>query len=104
MNSKLLQKCGVVAIALILFCGCVSHQPERKNNNYLDDKVIAARVSQKLHSQQDNPFANVNVTVTNGVVELSGTVKSPEEKWRAAELANQINTATSARNEISVKP
>jgi osmotically-inducible protein OsmY len=95
--------CATVVVSLLL-TGCLARQAERKNNDYLDDKVIAARVSQKLHSQKDDPFANVNVIVTNGVVELGGTVKSPEEKSRAAELANQINTATSVQNEISVKP
>lgn len=104
MNSKLLQKCGVIAIAAILFSGCVSHRPERKTNNYLDDKVIAARVSQKLRSEKDYSFPNVKVAVTNGVVQLSGFVKSPEQKAQAAELARDASAATDVRNEISIKP
>lgn len=104
MNVNVVPKFFAVLVSLIFLSGCLGDPTERSTNNYLDDKVVAARLSQKLKSGAGDNLQNVSVVVSNGVVHLSGFVKSEEQKSRAEEIAREGNANAKVHNEITVKP
>jgi hypothetical protein len=90
-------------IFTLLVFGCLSRPSEPKTNDYLDDKVIAARVLQLLHSQPDYKYPDIQVAVTNGTVYLSGSVQTPEQKLKATSLAQQAGNVRSVKYSLSTK-
>ena len=88
----------------ILCCfGCLSKYGEPKTNNYIDDKVIAARVQQLLHSQADYKFPDIRVAVTNGAVHLNGSVRTADQKINATKLVEHAENVRSLKNNLTVK-
>src|ERR1700752_5359294 len=83
--------------------GCLGPRTKAEANNYLDDKVTAARILQMLHSQSDYRYSAVQVAVTNGIVLLGGSVTTPLQRAKAAELARTINGVRDIRNNIVVQ-
>jgi hypothetical protein len=53
---------------------------------------------------EDPALRGVHVVRTNGLVHLNGSVPSAEEKKRAGELAQKIETAHPVRNNLTVRP
>jgi osmotically-inducible protein OsmY len=96
-------KIALVLLAFVSF-GCLSGDREPKSNNYLDDKVIAARVQQLLHNQTDYKYPDTHVAVTNGVVHLTGSVQTPNQKLKAANLAKGVEKVRSLNNNLTLKP
>lgn len=54
-----------------------------------DDATITARVKTALLNDQQVSAAKIDVSTTNGVVTMSGTVRSKAEEARAIEVARQ---------------
>jgi osmotically-inducible protein OsmY len=66
----------------------------------LDDGTITARVKAKLASEM-NPF-NINVTTTDGVVQLIGRVPTAGDRSRAEDLARSVDGVRGVQNELEV--
>jgi len=68
-----------------------------------DDTVIAAKVRKQLQQQPDVRSArDINVDVSEGVVQLSGFVESVDEKNRAADVVASIAGVRDVRNNIAL--
>lgn len=93
---------AIAALGALLSFGCLSHSSEPKTNGYLDDKVIAARVIQLLHSQPDYKYPDIQVAVTNGTVYLSGSVQTPDQRLRLAGLTQQVENVRSIKFNLAV--
>jgi osmotically-inducible protein OsmY len=92
-----------VFLLLVASCfGCLSRRPEPKTNDYIDDKVTAARVLQLLRSQPDYKYSDVQVAVTNGIVYLSGSVQTPEQRLKITGLAQQAENVHSVKYSLSI--
>ena len=55
----------------------------------MDDATITARVKTALLNDQQISATKIDVTTSNGVVTMSGTVRSRAEEARAIEVARQ---------------
>lgn len=68
------------------------------------DVAIATAVKAKLAADPDVSSLNVDVDVEDGVVTLSGLVRSEYAKDHAEELAEKVSGVRSVHNEIQVQP
>lgn len=59
------------------------------NAGAMDDATITARVKTALLNDQQISATKIDVTTTNGVVTISGTVRNRADEQRAIELARQ---------------
>jgi hyperosmotically inducible periplasmic protein len=59
------------------------------NPGAMDDATITARVKTALLNDQQISATKIDVTTTNGVVTISGTVRNRADEQRAIELARQ---------------
>jgi hyperosmotically inducible periplasmic protein len=69
-----------------------------------DDTVIAARVRKELQQQPEvRSSKDINVDVSEGVVQLSGFVDSVDEKNRAADIVASVAGVKDVRNDIALE-
>ena len=79
---------------------------DRSNANaYVKDSVITTKVKAKLATEHLGSLANVRVdTDKDGVVFLSGSVRSQEEASRAITLARETEGVRSVNSKLIVQP
>ena len=91
---------GVLAMAAMVACR-TNESPEAQ----VDDMKITAQVKEKIASDLGvSTVTNVSVNSTNGVVTLSGQVKTAENKSRAGEVAGGVPKVVRVINVLQVAP
>lgn len=68
----------------------------------IDDATITARVKTTLLNDPQAGAMKIDVDTTNGVVTMSGVVKSREEETRAVELVRQTAGVKDVKSELQV--
>lgn len=68
-----------------------------------DDASITARVKTVLLNDPQIAATRIDVTTTNGVVTISGTVRSPMEEARAVDLARQVGGVRDVKSTLRVE-
>jgi hyperosmotically inducible protein len=76
-----------LAAAALPACGISTRTPS--TDAAMEDATITARVKTALLNDQTIGATKIDVTTADGVVTLSGTVKSRADEARAIELARQ---------------
>jgi hyperosmotically inducible periplasmic protein len=69
-----------------------------KTGEYLDDSAITAKIKAEILSDPLLKVSQIEVTTTNGVVRLSGTVDSEQSIDRAMEIARSVKGVKSVEN------
>lgn len=72
-------------------------------DTFMADSRITVAIQMKLTGDRNSNFARVDVETSHGVVTLTGTVDSDEEKRRAAELARRIDGVARVDNNIRIE-
>lgn len=67
------------------------------------DQAIAAAVTAELAADSDTSAMNIDVDVQDGVVTLSGVVKSAAARQEAERIARNADGVRSVRNELQVR-
>ena len=67
-----------------------------------DDSGISTRVRTALLNDPQVAANSINVTAANGVVTLSGQVRTPAERDRAVTVARQTVGVSDVRSELAV--
>ena len=70
----------------------------------IDDAGITARVKTSLLNDPQVGGIRIDVDTTNGVVTMSGLVKSKAEEARAIELARQVPGVKDVKSTLQVTP
>ena len=95
---------AVVAVVLLAAYAAYAGDPaKRSTGEYVDDKVITAKVKAALLKDPEVKVLQVNVETYNGVVQLSGFVDMPEQIPRATEVAKGVEGVTSVKNDLVVR-
>lgn len=89
----------VLALVAALSAGCASTSVRPAAT---DDSGISTRVRTVLLNDSQVAAGNINVTASNGVVTLSGRVRSEAERDRAVALARQTSGVSDVRSELAV--
>ena len=68
-----------------------------------DDTAITAEVKVKLSKAASLKNANIEVSTTEGVVTLTGTVKSKQAKGAATKIAKAVKGVKSVGNKLTIE-
>lgn len=71
---------------------------------YAGDTATTSELKAKLLADDIVPSRNVKVETTDGVVQLSGEVKTQAQSERAESIAKAIDGVKSVKNDLVVKP
>lgn len=71
--------------------------------DYMEDAAITAKIKTEILAESALKVFQIDVTTTNGVVTLSGTVDSPLSLERASEVARNNQGVASVKNNLVVK-
>ncbi len=86
----------VLVVASIAACGA------KTINVSNDDATITARVKTALLNDPQISATKIDVNTTNGVVTMSGSVKSKDEEVRAVDLARKVAGVRDVRSQLQV--
>jgi hyperosmotically inducible periplasmic protein len=92
-------------IAPVLSTGCGASATNRAATSAaLDDATISTRVKTALLNAPDISPTKVDVETSQGVVTLSGSVKSKEEEQKAIETARRVNGVRDVKSALQIQP
>jgi len=91
--------CALTCLAL---SACSSNPGRTYRGDVLDDKVTTQRVQSEL-TRAGNDFKEVQVSTTNGVVTMSGSVKSAEVRSRAETVSRKVQRVTGIDDHLQVR-
>lgn len=81
-------------------------QIDRKVNagvQYLDDTNITAMIKAEILKDPVTKMYEINVSTTNGIVELTGVVESQQTIHRALEIVRNNSSVSAVKNNLFVK-
>lgn len=76
---------------------------EHSVKGYAGDAVTTSEIKAKLLADDIVPSRNVKVETTDGLVQLSGTVKNQAQSDRAESIAKAIDGVKSVKNDLKVE-
>jgi hyperosmotically inducible protein len=99
----MLHKSGLLAASFVLVAASMACRMNETPAAQVKDAEIGAQLKGKLASDINaSTLTDISVNVTNGVVTLSGQVKSGENKRKAEEIAHNLNGVGKVNNELQV--
>src|SRR2546422_9385087 len=98
--SKLKHRFALVtAAALLGLAGCAS----TGGTSFFDDAATTMRVKKAIFNDPSLQVMNVSVTTEDGVVNLSGSVKSKAERSKASAVAIKVEGVKKVKNDLKVE-
>jgi hyperosmotically inducible protein len=88
-----------LTLAAVLFAACGAG---KTISTTMDDASITAQVKTVLLNDPQINATRIDVSTANGVVTMSGTVKSQPEQQRAIQLARQVNGVRDVKANLTV--
>jgi len=82
--------CAVGAMALLTLIGCAAMSTRDSAGESSEDAAITAKVQSSFMADPLVSAAGLNVETKQGVVHLSGTVKTEQERYRAIQLVQSV--------------
>ena len=104
MRGTVKRIASLMAVGLAL-AGCFSFSGKRSTDEYkyIDDLVVTSRIEGFLKNQGGDALAGVKVDTHQGVVHLTGKVKSLEEKAKAGRIAQELEGVKKVQNDLAVE-
>ena len=84
------KRCAVGVMALLMLVGCATTSGREGIGESRDDAAITAKVQSSFLADPLVSASGINVKTTRGVVHLSGTLKSEQERYRAIQLVQGV--------------
>lgn len=97
MDSSRITTIGVLALAAMLTAGC-----GKTIRPATDPEGVSTRVRTALLNDPQVSARGINVSSANGVIVLSGNVRTAAEAERAIEVARQTTGVIDVRSELAV--
>lgn len=91
------------ALFVLALGGCAGTAQQESTGQYIDDTVITTKVKAALLEDKTVSGLQVNVESFKGVVQLSGFVKTPEQRAKAVELARSVPGVERVRDDILIR-
>lgn len=73
------------------------------SDNPPNDGMISAQVEAKLKADRLDDLSGILVSTEAGTVTLVGSVRTPDQKARAAELARQVSGVKRVKNDLDIR-
>jgi len=87
---KVWNGCAVGVMAVLMLVGCATTSSRKSTDEFLDDATITTQVKSSLVADPLLSASAISVETTQGVVHLTGTVKSEQERHRAIQLVQGV--------------
>ena len=100
---KYVQLAAVVVLCAFVSFGCRS-MTGRSFGQQWDDKTISAQVKTKLMTERFNNLISTGVGTQFGVVRLTGTVPTEQDRIEAERIAGRVAGVRAVENQIVVVP
>lgn len=71
--------------------------------DFASDTVITTEAKGKLLATDNIPSMSISVKTEQGIVHLTGTVKSEDQKTKAESVVRSINGVKNVQNDLNVK-
>lgn len=81
---------AVGVMAMLMLVGCATTSSRESTGEFLDDAAITTQVKSSLVADPLLSASAISVETTQGVVHLTGTVKSEQERHRAIQLVQGV--------------
>jgi len=94
----------VACLASFAVPACAGRSIRATDDGVVDDAIITARVKTALLNDRQVGATKIDVTTVNGVVTMSGTVKSQAEAARAIDLARQAPGVKDVKSTLQIIP
>lgn len=94
----------MAAILAAVLAGCAGSPTRESTGEFVDDSAITTKVKTALLDDKVTRGLTVHVETFKGSVELSGFVKSGEDKQRVGEVANSVKGVKSVVNSLVIRP
>ncbi|HET6756823.1 MAG TPA: BON domain-containing protein [Burkholderiales bacterium] len=104
--EALLRHCRwfIPAVLGVFLVACAGGESKRATGEYVDDKVISTKVKTNLGTELGAGSAvDIQVETYKGTVQLSGFVKTQEEKQKATEIAKKVTGVEKVVNNIALR-
>ncbi len=101
----MLKRYLVVIVVALSLGGCLGVQVNSQERSFftaLDDLNMQIELNARLIGESGALFANVNSTVIEGRIHVSGTVPSPDQRIKVTRIAWAIPRVTEVVNDIEV--
>ena len=92
---------GLVLVAAMLMASCQATTGRTAGRN-VDDAALTASVNAALVADKPSNFTRIDVDTTSGVVSLTGTVETAEQRARAEQLAGRVDGVKRVINNLQV--
>jgi len=86
-----------LAISLLGLSGCAS------TGAFFDEASTTAKVKKAIYSEPSLKVMDISVSTDDGVVELTGAVKTRAERARAAQVASKVEGVKRVKNELKIE-
>jgi len=101
------RRLGAITALGALLCmvnGCNTDMRYRQTESeFFHDPVLSSHVKRELKEDRVYKYPGVKVSTFKSVVQLSGFVKTEDQKKRAEEIAKHVSDVLEVRNNITVK-
>lgn len=94
---------GLAGIVVVLLTGCASTVNQESAGEFLDNSMITAKVKSKLLDDPITSAFSIKVETFKGIVQLSGFVKSEQEKNRAEQVVRGVEGIKAIKNDLIIK-
>ena len=103
-NMRKIAMVIMLGFSLATTLGCTSTPEKRGTGEYVDDKVLTARVKAALLKEEGLDSTNIHVETFRDVVQLSGFVPDSGMAQRAVEAARRVPGVKEVKNDIRLRP
>jgi osmotically-inducible protein OsmY len=80
----------MVIMAALMLAGCATTPSRDSTGEFIDDAAITTKVRSSFEMDPLASASTISVKTTQGVVYLTGTVKSEQERQRAIQLVQGV--------------
>ncbi|MDI3511077.1 BON domain-containing protein [Hydrogenophaga bisanensis] len=101
--SRFLLAAALATGAVLATTGCAVVRDQQSVGSYIDDATITTRVKAKFAEDRAVSALAIKVESLNGVVQLAGFAKTPDERVLAEQLARGTPGVKDVRNDIIVQ-
>ena len=91
-----------ITVALLALAGCASNE-KQGGNSYFQDAAITTKVKTAIFNEPGLKVMNVSVDTEDGVVALSGSVKSRAEKLKVGDVARRVDGVKRVKNDLTIQ-
>ena len=90
-------KRSCILLAVLLVGGCAT------TGDYLGDARTTSKVKTAIYNEPELKVMSIHVATEEGVVTLSGTVKSRAERSKAIQVARKVEGVKQVKNDLTVE-